>query len=211
MKINLGRYLESCIKSSNYSKKELCDALNELFVFGDKHISYPTFSNNIRNGEITINEAVAMATLIEEINLNKIVLICKNELIKNNSNSVEVIEMKNKLVKIFNENSTVGIKEYKSENIYEIIRFEVYEALYVSEDYKVAAVERVDLTGVIQEVAHFIDFDKILAECGMTVSRFEELPLNEKIDFLATEGQNALDILGRDMKEEEFHMSGYDL
>lgn len=214
MNINLGRYLESCIKSSKYSKKELCNALNELFVFGDKQISYPTFSNNIRNGEITINEAIAIATLIEEINLNKIVLICRNELIKNNNN-VEVLEMKNKLVKIFNENSIVGIKEYKVENIYEIANFEVYEALYISEDYKVATVERIDIssgnTGIIQEVAHFIDFDKILAECEMSVSSFEELSLNEKIDFLATEGQNALDILDKNIKEDEFDMTNYNL
>lgn len=213
MNINLGNYLENCIKSSKYSKKDLCNKLNELFVFGDKKISYPTFSNNIKTGDITFNEVIAIATLIEEINLNKVVLICRNELNKNN-NKGEMIEMKKELVKVFNENSIAGVRGYKEENIYEIAKFEVYEGLYVSEDYQTAVLERIDIsgdTGIIQEVAHFTDFENMLGECEMNTTEFEKLPLNEKIEFLASEGQSALDILGEDMKEQEFDINKYDL
>lgn len=211
MNINLGNYLENKIKSSKYSKKDLCNKLNELFVFGDKPISYPTFSNNIKTGEITFNEVIAIATLIDDINLNKIVLIYRNELNKNN-NKGEMVEMKKSLVKVFNENSIAGVKEYKEENIYEIAKFEVYEALYISNDYKVAILERIDIAeykGVIQEVAHFTNFDEILGEAEMTASDFEKLPLNEKIEFVAVEGQGILDVLGEDMKEAEFDITSY--
>lgn len=213
MNINLGNYLEGCIRNSKYSKTDLCNKLNELYLFDNKKISYPTFSKNIRTGNITFNEVVGIATLIEEINLNKVVLIYKNELNKNN-NKGEMIEMKKELVKIFNENSIAGVNSYKEENIHEIAKFEVYECLYVSEDYKKVVLERIDIageTGIIQEVAYFTDFDNILGESEMTITEFDKLPLNEKIDFIATEGIGALDILGEEMKEKDFDLNKYNL
>lgn len=211
MNINLGKYLEACINSSKYSKKELCNKLNELFVFGDKPITYSTFSRNISSGNITLNEAIAIATLIDDLNLNKVVLIYKNEL---NKKQGEVNNMKNNLVKVFNENSIAGVREYKEENIYEIVKFEVYEALFVSEDCKTVILERIDIVsdnGFIQEVAHFTNFDELLGEYEMTASEFQKLPLNKQLDFVAQEGQSVLEVLGEDMRENTFDATLYNL
>lgn len=212
MNISLGNYLELCIKSSKYTKKELCDKLNELFVFDNKPIIYRTFSNNIKTGNITLNEAIAIATLVEELNLNKLVLIYKNELNKKNQKG-EVNNMKKNLVKVFNENSIVGV-EYNENNIYEIAKFEVYEALFVSEDCKTVVLERIDIAsdnGVIQEVAHFTNFDEVLGECGMTFDEFKDLTLNKQIDFVAEEGQSIIEVLGEDLKEKTFDVTRYNI
>lgn len=198
MNINLGNYLETMIKSSKYTKKELCNKLNELYTFGDKPISYSSFSNNIKNGEITLNETIAIATLIEDINLNKVVLMYKNKL---NTNKGEE-GMKKVIVEMLKEHSIAGV-EYKEENIYEISS-NTFEALYISDNFKIATLERVILTGSkahLQEVANFSNFDELLGECGMTNIEFDKLPLNEKIDFVSEEGISALDILGEDMRE----------
>lgn len=208
MNINLGNYLENKIKSSKYTKKELCNKLNELFTFGDKPISYSSFSNNIKNGEVTLNEVIAIATLIEDINLNKIVLIYKNKL---NNNKGEVEDMKSIVVEMLKDHSIVGNVEYKEENVYEISP-DTFEALYVSDDFKIASLERILIeedNAYLQEVANFTNFDELLGECGLSNNEFDKLPLNEKIDFVAQEGQSALDILGEDMKECAFLVKQY--
>ena len=210
MNINLGKYLETEIKFSKYTKKELCNKLNELYTFGDKPLSYTTFSNNVKNGEITFNEIIAIATLIDSINLNKVVLVYKNQLNKN-INKGEFHNMIKNVLKIFNENTIAGVT-YEKENIYEVAKYEVYEALYLSDDCKTVILERIDISnekGYIQEVAHFTNFDEVLREYDMTINEFNGKSLNEKLDFVAQEGQSELDILGKEMNENSFSLDGY--
>ncbi|MDQ9753333.1 hypothetical protein RFZ03_22135, partial [Acinetobacter baumannii] len=76
--INLGNYLDVLVRCSNYSKKDICNIINERYTLSDKPLAYTTFSNNLKDGEISLNEAIAMATIID-IDFNKIVNAYKNK------------------------------------------------------------------------------------------------------------------------------------
>lgn len=207
MNINLGNYLEESIKKSNYNKKELCNKLNELFTFSGKQISYTTFSNNIKNGEITLNEAIALATLIDSINLNKIVLLLKDEL-----NKMQLIgdveNMRQSAADLLTTNSFLGAT-YEPSDVYEIVRYEVYEGLFISEDGKTVIMERIELNediGTIQQVANFTNFNQILNENKISIDEFKNLPLNEQLCMVSSEAIVRLSVLGEKMEEKNFYI-----
>ena len=214
--INIGNYLEQRIKVSEYKTKkavfeELCNRYYE-----NEELSYSSFSRDIKNGTLTFNQAIELATIIP-IDINKIVNVLKNQynkkiLTEKGENNMKQNIMK-EIAKILGENSIANVK-YEETNILEIVKFEVYEGLFLSNDNKTVIVERIDIegeTGLIQEVAHFTNFDEILGECGMSFEEFNKMPLNEKITFVAEEGQCALEILGEDMREKEFDLDQYNL
>lgn len=202
MNINLGNYLENIIKTSSYSKKELCNKLNELYTFGDKPLSYTTFSTNIKNGEISLNEAIAIATLIEDMNLNKVVLIYKNKLSQDNKNN-HSLKIKNAIIDMLKDKSTIDGVIYRSENILESESGGRFDVLFVSDDCKTVSLETVILGNVetyISKKAFFSNFDEILGEYSMTTNDFNELSLKVKIEFVEREGLSALNILGEKME-----------
>ncbi|MBQ9000194.1 MAG: hypothetical protein IJ086_16080 [Clostridium sp.] len=215
MELNIGNYLESVIKNSGYTKKELCEELNKRYSINNKPISYTTFSNNLKEGNITLNEALALATIIN-IDLNKIVNTYKNKYIQINKKQ-DNSDIKKNIIQILNtELSSEGVV-YSEENIYEINDDE-YECMYLSKDGNKAIMNTVLLDdyilhgadiGFIVEKANFDNFLDILGECNISINEFREMPLNERLTFLSNEGDSELMILGEERKETEFIASKY--
>ena len=217
MKLNIGNYLETLIKSSKYSKKDICEEINKRYCINNKPISYTTFSNNLKEGNITINEAIAIATIID-IDFNKIVNVYKNKYNQLNKND-EDINMNKVIVDILNNESLVKGIEYKEENVYEITGDDdEFECFYLSEDGNTAIMQSVLIDsyicnntdkGFIIEKAYFTNFLDILGESDIQLKDFKELPLKEKLSFLSEEGLSSLEILGEEPREIEFKPSKY--
>lgn len=214
MDINVGKYLETIIRCSDYSKKDLCTEINKRYEIGNKPISYTTFSNNLKDGNITLNEIIAIATIID-IDLNKVVNAYKNKY--NQISKKEGIKMEKAIVEILNNESLVKGVEYKEENVYEIDA-DCFECYHLSEDGNTAIMQCVTIEdytcngvdkGFITEKAYFTNFLDVLGECDMSLKEFKELPLNEKLCFLSDEGIGAMEILGEEPREVEFVASKY--
>ncbi|MBQ8998704.1 MAG: hypothetical protein IJ086_08485 [Clostridium sp.] len=215
MNLNIGKYLETVIRNSGYSKKEICEEINKRYNINSKPISYTTFSNNLKEGNITLNEALALATIID-IDLNKIVSTYKNKYNQINTRENEII-MEKVIVDILNNESLVKGITYKEENVYDI-GGDAYECFYLSEDGNTALMQCVTLDdylhcsedkGFITEKAYFTNFLNILGELNMQLKDFKELPLNEKLCLLSDEGMSALEILGEEARETMFKPSLY--
>ena len=215
MNINIGNYLETIIRSSNYTKKEICEEINKRYNINNKTISYTTFSNNLKEGNITLNEALALATIID-IDLNKIVNAYKNKYNQINIKENE-INMEKAIVDILNNESLVKGITYKEENVYDI-GGDAYECFYLSEDGNTALMQCVVLDnyicnnedkGYIIEKAYFTNFLNVLGELDMQLKDFKDLPLNEKLCLLSDEGMSSLEILGETERETLFTPSKY--
>lgn len=220
MDINIGRYIEGKIRNAGYSKKELCAEMNKRYAIGGKAIPYTTFSNNLKDGSITLNEAIAIATIID-IDLNNVVIAYKNKYNKNRKKDGSIKREKaiaiDTILSLLNAESIVGGIEYKRENIYAVYE-ECYNGYYLSEDGNTAILEFVLLDeflkgtsekGTITELAYFTNFLELLGESGMSLKEFKELPLSDKVLFLAKEGSNALTVLGDKEREKQFKASEY--
>ena len=215
MNVNIGNYLESIVRSSDYSKKEICEEINRRYNINNKTISYTTFSNNLKEGNITLNEALALATIID-IDLNKIVNTYKNKYNKINMKENEM-NMEKVIVDILNNESLVKGITYKEENVYNV-GGDAYECFYLSEDGNTALMQCVVLDdcicnnkdiGYIVEKAYFTNFLNVLGELDMQLKDFKDLPLNEKLSLLSYEGMSALEILGEEPREIDFVVSKY--
>ena len=203
MNINLGNYLEDVIRASSYTKKDLCTEINNRFKFDGKSINYSTFSNNIRTGDITFNEAIALATIIGDIDLNRVVLTFKNELIKESRLSDNETISKLEVANLLNSNTLSNDIVFKESCILESTKNSYYKGLYVSDDFETAALYDINLQvsgkGLINELAYFTNFNELLLKTrGLVYSDFNNLSLIEKIAILEEEGCNERAVLGMD-------------
>lgn len=220
MKINIGSYLEMVIRNSRYSKKDICNELNERYSFGAKPLSYTTFSNNLKEGNITINEAIGLATILN-IDFNKVVNAYKNKYQIENL-VCDDSKLKSIVADIVTTESSIKGVTYTDANVYPFKNGgeepTIFEVMYVSEDGNVAIHYMVHLdcyldgsedVGYLVQDAYFTNFLDILGESDMSIKDFYEMSVDDRLYYLLSEGESALAILGESPIEVEFRPSKY--
>lgn len=207
MKVNLGNYLEGIIKKSNYSKKDLWNLLCTNFEIGEKPTSYTTFSNNIKSGDITLNEAIALSTLIN-LDFNFLSTAIKEEAKKfsfeenKSDSSVLNIEL---ALNILNEYVPATDITFTKEDLYaQDFGDLAYDALYCDNDLNRAYLCRLIIFNssntitpsiTIEVLGDFNNFKNYLNK--QDLEDFIDLDIAEKMNVVEHYYDNLLSILNR--------------
>lgn len=205
MKVNLGNYLETIIKQSNYSKKDLWNLLSSNFEIGDKPISYTTFSNNIKTGDITLNEAIALSTLIN-LDFNFLVNTIKSEVkkcsIANKKNANNILDVELTL-SILNNHIPVKDIFFTKDDLHEqeFGSSSFFDALYCDENLEKVYLCRLTIEDHIATILTLGNFDCFKDYLDKNdLEEFSTLDLSEKMNVVEFTYDKILSILNK--KEE---------